>query len=792
MTKFVLDKNEIVVSPEREIYNTIRRKYQAFAETASSQFSESFANNFKNIDDVHEKCTDVLMGFLRPVAEEAIHDLIAHKIFDVDVSELEEYFSPYFYWNDDFSEIDEQYMAIVLKAEELDAYRTERRENRGKWIGGGFGIGGAVQGAMQAGAANMVGAALHGSFNILAKGMSAVGDGMKKNALYTDPATKAHLTNAVYRAVFNIHYALVVVLNEKKEVCIGGDVTDEAAAKAKRSLENVVKGRIPTDSVKPLLIEILTLNPYGDDLYKYWLQEYGDKNGELETIEHFFGVSVARKVKKDLMCARRSTLDLSTPEACKISLVQLEAYAVSIGYREFADEKSEILDLAERLDRERRTVEGREYPTLADANIEHERIRLEIVRKDNTVTTSGLDLAKIAFGLLCLVIGAVNIQRNGFLQWRTVAALSLLIAAFQSVRSIRAMKFARGVGYSIAAAGSLAAAIEIGNILNAQDALKLSNLFGNFAITGSGWIIHEIIRKRYEEAGHKVPKSYFLHSVIIGLLLGVALYGASTLFGKLTGLKSDSTARIESPTQPISIAPTTPTATARLAPPTSPEVFADLYGITSQKGTKVTLPSGEEASIWYTSQLSTESGARFLVMVARTHPEQTSYADGGKIDAISYREEAGRWKADAKVKELFSNGAFGSASSLTKEDLAKVENHTLKPGLTGVFLPGGSAHQGYSTDVFYVVGVGNGAIKFLGTVEVGGGNSGACDNSVKDGSGACYDWKGKVQVEPSRNGQPGNILIKPTGTVNIDSRIVPVPVFRYVWENDKEYIAHKE
>ena len=152
MTSLLLDKNAILVSPQREAYNKIRLKYQAFAEQAASQFADKYASNFKNIDDVHEKCTDVVMGLLLPVVEEALKDLIAHGICDIDINQFEVYLSQHFSWDSDFAIVDEKYLSIVLKTEELDNYRTQRREGRGQWVGGGFGIGGAVKGAMQAGA----------------------------------------------------------------------------------------------------------------------------------------------------------------------------------------------------------------------------------------------------------------------------------------------------------------------------------------------------------------------------------------------------------------------------------------------------------------------------------------------------------------------------------------------------------------------------------------------------------------------------------------------------------------
>jgi hypothetical protein len=230
---------------------------------------------------------------------------------------------------------------------------------------------------------------------------------------------------------------------------------------------------------------------------------------------------------------------------------------------------------------------------------------------------------------------------------------------------------------------------------------------------------------------------------------------------------------------------------ANLALPNLTSAFGDLYGITPPAGQKVTLASGEEAQIWYSAPIATDSGRRFVIMVARTHPERTAYADSAKIDVVSYREEAGNWVKDAVAQEAFNVGSMGMVGPVTKEELSKIEIHQLKHGLTGIFLPASASHQGFSNDFFNVLAMGSGTIKYLGQIETSGENSGDCDRTVQDGAGACYGWKGQVQVEPSKNGHLSDILVQSTGTQNIDSKIVQAPHVRYVFEADKGYSASK-
>lgn len=46
-----------------------------------------------------------------------------------------------------YDELEEKYSKIVLSQEQQEEYRRLRKANRGRWQGGGFGVGGALKGA---------------------------------------------------------------------------------------------------------------------------------------------------------------------------------------------------------------------------------------------------------------------------------------------------------------------------------------------------------------------------------------------------------------------------------------------------------------------------------------------------------------------------------------------------------------------------------------------------------------------------------------------------------------------
>lgn len=392
MSTLALTGIEVPISDARASYNKLRLKYQRLAEQAAVNFSNNFSTQFKSIDDIHNGCTDAVMPIMREVAEVAVADLVAQGYYDIDIDAFGEYFAPYFKWDEDFAAIDDKYMEIVLKGEERDAYRTQCRESRSRWAGGGIGISGAFKGASQAAALNLATGAVHGLFNGAAKAISAVGDTIEKGKLYNDPATKQALVNALYRAIFSMHFAYIDAVNDKKLESYTGFVTTDDETKASRLLQNVEAGRVPKEAIKEVMLDALQLDPYNEGFFQLWLGEFGDQNGELEKLESYFGVSVVSSTKRDLIQAHKASLDFSTPEACDAGLAALSKYSATIGYQEFTKERQAILALKAAREQEKRTVAGVAYTSDSAA----EEAKDELARTVRGVTHSTHEAAELA------------------------------------------------------------------------------------------------------------------------------------------------------------------------------------------------------------------------------------------------------------------------------------------------------------------------------------------------------------------------------------------------------------
>lgn len=206
-------------------------------------------------------------------------------------------------------------------------------------MGGGFGVSGAIQGSVTAGAANLATGAAHGLFNLAGKAVSSISDAMKKKKLFKDPNTRAFLSDALYQSVLSVHKAYIDAYNEFSKLYIP-ELTDDDIGKSSTLFKNITEGRIPKDQSKGVLAEALALNPFVDEYYTYWLKTFGDEDGKLEETAAFFHTSVVFKAKYDLVRKKACTLNLIRDEAFNASVVDIENYARSIGfsgYKEISD-----------------------------------------------------------------------------------------------------------------------------------------------------------------------------------------------------------------------------------------------------------------------------------------------------------------------------------------------------------------------------------------------------------------------------------------------------------------------
>lgn len=379
MAQLTLGDSSFVTSPERDALTALRSKYLETGLKLRRQFIARYAS-FKSADELFQSLPSDIEAVVDQTVSMAADDISAHRVYHVSQDSIrldlagraEEVRSG-------LDRVQNRYFEIIGKAAELDAQRTEARENRARVAGGGFGVEGAAQGIAIAAAANIAIGITHGLANLTAKAGSLIGDARKKKALLEDPSTKADLADFLCRIVLQGYKLVADIVNKDTGVSVFDSVSDEAQRKAAALTENVTSGRVPPGDIKAALIQALELDPFSDKIWNAWIDKFGDEDGSVERSAVGVGVKSTGAYKRKLIEQRRSSLPWATPEECRASGQTLQMRASELGLA-FSEDMRRIEERAVELDRIRRTFNDILHPTVEKANEarrDHERMLIE-------------------------------------------------------------------------------------------------------------------------------------------------------------------------------------------------------------------------------------------------------------------------------------------------------------------------------------------------------------------------------------------------------------------------------
>ena len=269
-------------------------------------------------------------------------------------------------WRDAYQEIEERYAAIVLSEKQMDEYRVMRRKARGRVVGGGFGVSGALKGMATAGAINAAAGAAHMMFNGAGKIVSDMRASSIKKEIFNNPNTKSSLADAAFQSAFQCHYALIACIKDNIPSFPCGCVTPEDAEQSYIRFENLKHLANDPSKVLHALMDIWKLNPYNTMCYDLMLSLLGDADGQLESLAAHFGYDLSTQ-KRKLLEKRKEQLSVANERVALLARDQLYQEADRLGLPHSSEPILSVEAVLKEFDREARTVDGIVLKTREDA-----------------------------------------------------------------------------------------------------------------------------------------------------------------------------------------------------------------------------------------------------------------------------------------------------------------------------------------------------------------------------------------------------------------------------------------
>lgn len=358
-TRFRMFGCPMCISEERSAYNSIRLAFIKLANEAAERYEKLYKQD-GSIQNVVEKLGEQTHECLVPALDYCIDTLVRYNVIDIDIQAFAEHYQTFAEpCAEAFNKVYDRYAEVVMNEEELDRYRVARREGRARWQGGGFGLAGALSGAVTASALNLVTGAGHMVFNAVGKTISSIASNFKLAKIYNDPSTCNTLKVGLRKSVFCLHYALVDCLStlEVDHSPAAGLVSETDHRSAEAIVANIE--RLPTeDDQKAALLHAFDLDSYLPQWYIYILQHYGDKDGQLSGLANYFGLYAFDEEKKSLLAKFAASLAFDTEQRALDAQEKVNAYRKELSYFEPLPETQAILQAVQRFDEQYRTVDG--------------------------------------------------------------------------------------------------------------------------------------------------------------------------------------------------------------------------------------------------------------------------------------------------------------------------------------------------------------------------------------------------------------------------------------------------
>ena len=287
MLNFNFGNKQIVVSDDVEKIAELTKKRIVVKSKYMARILAAY-DKAGSIENFMENFSDVSGNISGNAIKDALDICVNDGYYDIDENFFLEDGRQEFIFDPMFNELEDlfgAYKNIIQQNEDEHEYREQRKENRGRFVGGGFGLGGAISGSLKAGALNMATGLGHSVFNSIGNAMSNYEASKKLKELYELPQCRDILLNSVNILVNNIW---LIMINDVYQLSIAAD---QEMKKSEAIFNNVINGRIPKEKTKAALLDVLSINPLKAQAYDE-LVEYLDQDELAELLNMYDSLEI--------------------------------------------------------------------------------------------------------------------------------------------------------------------------------------------------------------------------------------------------------------------------------------------------------------------------------------------------------------------------------------------------------------------------------------------------------------------------------------------------------------------
>ncbi len=297
--EIMIADRKLYFRPDFMEYNALRKRFFDKAAKLESEYIEYYSYKEHSFDSLFDEEIPNVVYKTIDAVKFGVSVLMEYGIDDIDDEQLAALVSQDENIKDHLEYIYERAFEIEQYAERLADYRNVEKASRSHWEGGGFGVGGAIKGALTAGAFNIGTNIFRGIGDSITNASDKGMISKMKNELANDKEVFKCLHNTVFEYSLRVFYSIENILIEE-------DIIPEFEfdyRRAESRANNYIKQYNEKNSDKAVykktidvICESINISPYSVSLYLSLYNLYKGPKDEIHNLAKQFGIERDYKI----------------------------------------------------------------------------------------------------------------------------------------------------------------------------------------------------------------------------------------------------------------------------------------------------------------------------------------------------------------------------------------------------------------------------------------------------------------------------------------------------------------
>ena len=302
MAKLLFLGREIETSESLENLIRVRNYVRGFVDGYLDDFSERY-EKYYDFEEVARKVRSLMTEYLYKATDSALEYLHSCNVYEIDRETfMNKYYNNFTYlipFDNICRQVEQRYLDIIEQRDAEKENRQIRKESRGRWQGYGFGVEGAIDATIKAGAMNAVSGLGHSIVNAIGNSVSNARAKEEMQKEFDDPKLKRALMINLRKSLENVSKAIADALLEYSDIYCQ-KIVDLNIKNAQNICNSIFQGKIPKEAIAEQLLKAWDYDPFNEDIYVLMYKHYYDKNNANDLLIEHFGINV-KEIKTRVM-----------------------------------------------------------------------------------------------------------------------------------------------------------------------------------------------------------------------------------------------------------------------------------------------------------------------------------------------------------------------------------------------------------------------------------------------------------------------------------------------------------